>query len=75
MRTLLIFIALALIVMIGRQLLRKPHISTRTPAKTGQMVRCAHCGMYVPQHEACMQDGVSYCSAEHRTAARGTHDV
>ena len=35
-----------------------------------QMVRCAHCGLYLPRSEA-VRDGESYyCSEGHRRAAR-----
>lgn len=70
MRTLLIFIALALVVMIGKQLLRKPRRSAGGRVVTGNMVQCATCGIYVPQREAFEQDGHHYCSREHRDAAR-----
>ena len=70
MRTLLIFIALALIVMVGRQLLGKPRVTPRTRGVTGRMVRCASCGIFVPEHEALEKDGNFYCSREHRDTAR-----
>lgn len=70
MRTLLIFIALALIVMAGRQLLRKPRDVPRTRSVSGRMVRCSHCGIFVPEQEALEKDGQLYCSREHRDAAR-----
>lgn len=66
MRTLLIFIALALIVMVGRQLLRKPRRNTGTRGMTGRMVQCARCGIFVPEDEALAQDGRHYCSRECR---------
>lgn len=72
MRTLLIFIALALIVMVGKQLLRKPRAPHRSRTVTGRMVQCAICGIYVPEHEALEQNGRHYCSREHRDAARDT---
>lgn len=69
MRTLLIFIALALIVMVGKQLLRKPRPDTAQREITGRMVQCARCGMFVPADEALERDGRHYCSREHRDAA------
>lgn len=68
MRTLLIFIALALIVMIGRQLLRRPRRDTGTRSLNGRMVQCARCGIFVPEDEALERDGHHYCSREHRDA-------
>ncbi len=69
MRTLLIFIALALFVMIGRQLLLKPRSTRRRRSMTGKMVPCASCGIYIPENEAFERDGRLYCSREHRDAA------
>ncbi len=70
MRTLLILIALALIVMIIKRL----WLQTRQPPKksvlTGKMVQCENCGIFIPQHEALRQDGRFYCSREHRDAAQ-----
>ncbi len=68
MRTLLIFIALALIFMIGKRLVQKPRAEKRTQPLSGKMVRCAHCGIYIPENEAFEQAGHSYCSREHRDA-------
>lgn len=30
------------------------------------MVQCAHCGVHFPASEAVSQDGMSFCSEEHR---------
>ncbi len=32
-----------------------------------RMVRCAHCGVHVPEPEAIRSQGHDYCSAEHRS--------
>lgn len=32
------------------------------------MLRCAHCGVYLPESEALTRAGRSFCSAEHRDA-------
>jgi len=69
MRTLLIFIALALIVMIGKRLLQKPRVEKRPRNLSGHMVQCANCGIYVPENEAFKLGGRFYCSREHRDAA------
>lgn len=31
----------------------------------GELVRCAHCGLYLPRAEAREKDGRQYCSDEH----------
>jgi uncharacterized protein len=32
------------------------------------MVRCAHCGVYLPKSEGLLADGKYYCSEAHRRA-------
>ena len=32
---------------------------------TEAMVRCAHCGIYMPRSEALLSEGQTWCSAEH----------
>jgi uncharacterized protein len=32
------------------------------------MIRCRHCGLYLPGNEAVRQGDSSYCSIEHRDA-------
>jgi uncharacterized protein len=42
------------------------------PAAPATMVRCAHCGLHLPQTEAVLDDaGRSYCSTAHRAAGPG----
>lgn len=41
--------------------------AAREPEK---MVRCAQCGVHMPESESIRDDGAHYCSAEHRRAAR-----
>ncbi len=66
MRTLLIFIALAVIVMIVKRLWQQSRPSTDRRVLSGKMVQCANCGIYIPQHEALERNGRYYCSVEHR---------
>lgn len=33
--------------------------------KNTRMVRCLHCGLHVPEHEAIAQGGKHFCSLEH----------
>ena len=74
MRTLLIFIALALIFMVAKRLWQSSRPPVKRPGKQGQMVQCAHCGIYIPSQEALSRDGRTYCSATHRDAGPG-HDA
>jgi uncharacterized protein len=66
MRTILILLALALIVMIGKRLLTSPRPRGPRREVSGNMVQCARCGIYIPQHEALQRNGRSYCCPAHR---------
>ncbi|HMN84278.1 MAG TPA: PP0621 family protein [Burkholderiaceae bacterium] len=49
----------------------------REPRAVGQgelMVRCAHCGIYLPQSEALAGGEHRYCSAAHRAAGPRDHE-
>jgi len=46
----------------------RPEVIRRRSSDGGQMVRCAHCGLHIPQQEALERDGHYYCSEEHRNA-------
>lgn len=37
-----------------------------SPDKVEHMVRCAKCGLHIPEHEALHRDDRFYCSPEHR---------
>ena len=68
MRTLLIFIALAIIFTLGKRLWSQSRNRPQTRKLNGHMVQCARCGVYVPESEAISHDGLHFCSAEHRDA-------
>jgi len=43
---------------------------TATPANPPQnMVRCAYCGLHLPDNEAVVSGNASYCSQAHRALA------
>ena len=46
--------------------LQGPAPSVRPPAAAENMVRCAQCGVNVPQTEAFFSRGEYFCSDEHR---------
>jgi uncharacterized protein len=52
-----------------KRLLNKPTRSTQRPRTPpiDQMVRCATCGLHVPQAEAVQSGQRFYCCKEHRT--------
>jgi len=39
-------------------------------AKTGEMVRCDHCGTHVPAENAIISDSGTYCCEEHHRQHR-----
>ena len=49
---------------------RRRQVSPVKPRKSVEsngepMLRCAHCGLYIPQHLALTSDANSYCSQAH----------
>jgi uncharacterized protein len=40
--------------------------STTTPALGEAMLRCHHCGVFVPVSEALQENGQNYCCDQHR---------
>ncbi|EGI76265.1 PP0621 family protein [Hylemonella gracilis] len=81
------FLLLLLIILLAIWLLRsgrtaepqtkRPSDSTRRPPPQSapeDMVRCAHCGLHLPMHEAVASSSAYYCSVEHRRLAEpGTY--
>ena len=65
MRTLVIIIVLALIIMIARRLWQTPRPPVRPGRQPGQMVQCANCGVYIPVQEAMTHGEHFYCSQAH----------
>lgn len=65
LRAILIMIAVAIIVMAARRLLDGRRTGTRTAKRSGRMVQCTTCGMYVPEAEALSDSGRYYCSRGH----------
>ena len=66
LRSLVILIAVALIVYGARHLWRtsRPAGKQRS-GSAAHMVQCAHCGIYIPEHEALSHAGRFYCSQAH----------
>lgn len=73
LRTLVILIAIALVVIAVRGLLRSSRPAGRRGQQPARVVQCAHCGVYIPEHEALASGGRFYCSDAHRKDATGTH--
>ncbi|MGB5306863.1 MAG: PP0621 family protein [Gammaproteobacteria bacterium] len=70
-RTLVILIAVAIIVMVARRLWQKPRAPGKPQIKSGNMVQCASCGVYLPEGEALQQNDRYYCSQAHLEAGDG----
>lgn len=70
MRTLLILIAVIIVVLTVKRLLAPPRPEKKLQTRSGKMVQCAHCGMYVPETEALGYRDRHYCSAAHRDAGQ-----
>jgi len=51
-----------------------PRPRAAPPGKSGvpaeAMVRCAHCGIHLPRSEALLQQGQTWCNAEHARLGR-----
>ena len=66
LRTLLILIALAIVFMAAKRLLAgRRQAGGHRLKKSGSMVQCTTCGMYVPEDEAIADSGRFYCSRKH----------
>jgi uncharacterized protein len=42
----------------------------RSASATEQMLTCAHCGVYFPETDGLVEDGLAYCCEAHRVAGR-----
>ena len=70
-RLLAILAVLWLLAQLGIRLyrmLRRP-LSQKTVAKSGKVVRCAHCGLHIPENEALWDGESAYCTKAHQLAA------
>ena len=65
LRLLALAVVLWVVVSFVQRLLRKRPAENRTTPPSADMVRCAHCGLHLPQAEAVTRDGVYFCSKQH----------
>lgn len=76
-RILLIVAAIVLVVLLLRSL-RTPRSSNQVKREerpaVPHMVRCAHCGLHVPEDEAWEDGEYRYCSGEHRNRGPAEED-
>ena len=71
LRLLLLIIAVALLVWLVRRQLSSARPNAAQP-ESRSMVRCDHCGLYVPVDEAISGAAGNYCCEAHRQAGRST---
>jgi uncharacterized protein len=65
MRTLIIIIVLALIIVIAKRLWQTPRPPKKSSREAGKMAQCAHCGIFIPEQEALRRGEHCYCSQAH----------
>ncbi|WP_018935158.1 PP0621 family protein [Thioalkalivibrio sp. ALJ24] len=82
MRLLLLIIAIVAIFLAVRTLVRSSGAHHRVQRdepperlrESGAMVRCAHCGVHIPEDQAVHRGEDRYCSAEHAKAGHRSDD-
>ena len=71
MKLLLLLLDLFIVYLLVRHFWRaRRRGGRRDVARAGEMVRCAHCGLFLPRGEALAADGRFYCGGAHRREAR-----
>jgi uncharacterized protein len=72
-------LVLAVLIVIGVWLIRRALLRSRWrdgqaqhPAREGELVRCARCGVHLPKAEARNAGGLEYCSEEHARLGPGS---
>jgi uncharacterized protein len=73
MRYLFLLLLIVVGIYLWRRMLRDGSgpAEPRSEGKVANMVRCAHCGTYLPEDEAIRSGERYFCSNEHRDAGRG----
>ncbi|MEA2080892.1 MAG: PP0621 family protein [Pseudomonadota bacterium] len=69
-RVLIYLLGIALVIWILIRLAKTPRVEKKSAKRVGDMVRCAHCGIYVPRHEAIQDSDRYYCCTRHRDEDR-----
>jgi len=74
-RLIVLIVLVVLAVWLVRRALRATRsgqeAQVRPPAETGQLVRCARCGVHLPRAEAREAAGKLYCGEEHARLGAG----
>jgi uncharacterized protein len=58
-------VLVVLAVWLVKRALRPPQGKKGSAPERGELVACAHCGVYLPRSEARADAGALYCSEEH----------
>ncbi len=66
MRVLIFLLGIGLVVWILMRLYKSPVSRTKPKEKVGDMVKCEHCGVFIPRTNAIGQGNQFYCSKEHQ---------
>jgi uncharacterized protein len=69
-RVLIYLLGIALVIWILIRLAKTPRMDKKSAKKAGDMVRCRHCGVYIPRHEAIPDSDQYYCCKQHRDEHR-----
>lgn len=74
LRTLIVLLALVAVVVILRRLMRSRSTHRRQQLRSVSTVRCAQCGLALPESEALAKGDRFFCSAAHRDRYREGQD-
>jgi len=71
-RILIYLLGIALVIWILLRLARgqRQRVEKKPTRQVNDMVRCEHCGTFVPRHEAISEDEHYYCCNQHRDEDR-----
>ncbi|MDY6921517.1 MAG: PP0621 family protein [Pseudomonadota bacterium] len=71
---LIIFVAVISLLVVAYRKLTAPGKKPSAPTDAATMKKCEHCGVHLPESEACREGDKYFCSAEHRKAYLEHHD-
>jgi uncharacterized protein len=69
-RILIYLLGIALVIWILIRLAKNSSLEKKSTKRVGDMVRCTHCGIYVPRHDAIAYKERYYCCTQHRDEDR-----
>ncbi len=68
-KLLLLILVIVAVWWLAKGFRRKDAATDAPEAASEQMVKCGHCGLYLPQREAIREGDRFFCCAEHRRLA------